>query len=122
MRPYQPRAIAIVPLVLSLAGVATHVSAQATQSRQASSSQPATGAQSAKPLVVVNLNTATAAELEALPGIGAKTAARIIDYRQKKGPFKKIEEIMNVQGIGEKSFLKLKPQITVSGNSAAPAQ
>ena len=123
MRPYLLRAVAIVPLVLCLAGVGTHVSAQATQPRTpASSSQPATGAQLAKPLVVVNLNTATAAELEALPGIGAKTAARIIDYRQKKGPFKKIEEIMNVQGIGEKSFLKLKPQITVSGNSAAPAQ
>ena len=68
-----------------------------------------------RPLALVNLNTATASELEVLPGIGAKTAARIIDYRLKKGPFKKIEELMNVQGIGEKSFLKLKPQITVAG-------
>ena len=72
-------------------------------------------AKPAKPAVVVNLNTATAAELEQLPGIGAKTAGRIVDYRQKKGPFKKIEELMNVQGIGEKSFLKLKPQITLTG-------
>jgi competence protein ComEA len=64
--------------------------------------------------VMVNLNTATAEELEQLPGVGAKTAARIVDYRQKKGPFKKPEELMNVQGIGEKSFLKLKSQITVS--------
>ena len=63
---------------------------------------------------VVNLNTASVAELEKLPGVGATTAARIIEYRQKKGPFKKIEELMNVQGIGEKSFLKLKPQLTVS--------
>jgi len=39
---------------------------------------------------------------------------RTADYRQKKGPFKKTEELMNVQGIGEKSFLKLKPQITVT--------
>ena len=69
----------------------------------------------AKPAVVVNLNTATAAELEKLPGIGAKTAARIVEYRQKKGPFKKPEELMNVQGIGEKSFLKLKSQITITG-------
>jgi comEA protein len=68
---------------------------------------------------VINLNTATVTELEALPGVGAKTAARIVDYRQKKGPFKKIEELMNVQGIGEKSFLKLKPQITVAVNGAA---
>jgi competence protein ComEA len=72
-----------------------------------------------KPVAIVNLNTATLVELEALPGVGAKTAARIIDYRQKKGPFKKIEELMNVQGIGEKSFLKLKPQLTVAGNAPA---
>jgi competence protein ComEA len=72
-----------------------------------------------KPAAIVNLNTATLVELEALPGVGAKTAARIMDYRQKRGPFKKIEELMNVQGIGEKSFLKLKPQITVAGNAPA---
>ena len=81
-----------------------------------------------RPAAVINLNTATIAELEVLPGIGAKTAARIVDYREKKGPFKKIEELMNVQGIGEKSFLKLKPQLTVSskpeqaGNSATSPQ
>jgi competence protein ComEA len=67
----------------------------------------------AKPAVAsaVNINSASAAELEALPGIGAKTAARIIEYRQKNGPFKKIEELMNVRGVGEKNFLKLKGQI-----------
>jgi competence protein ComEA len=69
--------------------------------------------------VTVNLNTATSAELETLPGVGAKVAARIIEYRQKKGPFKKIEELMNVQGVGEKSFLKLRAQLTV-GSKAEP--
>jgi competence protein ComEA len=63
---------------------------------------------------IVNLNTASASDLEGLPGIGAKTAARIIEYRQKNGPFKKIEELMNVRGVGEKNFLKLKPQLTVA--------
>jgi competence protein ComEA len=61
----------------------------------------------------VNLNTATAAQLEALPGIGARTAALIVEYRQKNGGFKKVEDLMNVRGVGEKSFLKLKPLITV---------
>jgi competence protein ComEA len=62
----------------------------------------------------INLNSATSAQLEALPGIGAKTAERIIEYRQKNGGFKKVEDLMNVRGVGEKSFLKLKPLITVS--------
>ncbi|MBM3777244.1 MAG: helix-hairpin-helix domain-containing protein [Acidimicrobiia bacterium] len=61
----------------------------------------------------INLNTASAAELETLPGVGATTAARIVEYREKSGGFKKVEELMNVRGIGEKSFLKLKAMITV---------
>jgi competence protein ComEA len=66
----------------------------------------------------VNLNTATAAELQALPGVGAATAKLIIEHRQKNGGFKKVEELMNIKGIGEKSFLKLKPMVTVSPEKA----
>jgi competence protein ComEA len=65
----------------------------------------------AKP--TINLNTATADQLESLPGIGQKTAERIIEYRTKSGGFKRIEDLMNVKGIGEKSFLKLKPLVSV---------
>ena len=68
---------------------------------------------------IVNLNTASSAQIEALPGVGASTAKRIIEYRDKNGGFKKIEELMNVKGIGEKSFLKLKPLITVGEVKAA---
>jgi competence protein ComEA len=62
----------------------------------------------------LNLNAATKADLEKLPGVGPAMAQRILDYRQKIGTFKKTEELMNVQGIGEKSFLKLKPLVTVA--------
>jgi comEA protein len=61
----------------------------------------------------VNLNTATMAQLETLPGVGRSVAERIVEYRQKNGGFKKIEELMNVKGIGEKTFLKLKPMVFV---------
>jgi competence protein ComEA len=66
----------------------------------------------------VNLNTATAAQLEKLPGIGPKMAARIVEFRQKNGPFKKTEELMNVKGLGEKLFLRLKPNLTVTAPKA----
>ena len=62
----------------------------------------------------INLNSATAADLEKLPGVGAAMAARFLEYRQKSGGFKKIEELMNIQGIGERNFLRLKPLVTVT--------
>ena len=83
------------------------------------------GGRAAKPAVtatvvsteVVNLNSATAAQIAALPGIGVKTAELVVQYRRKNGPFKKIEEVMNVRGIGEKSFLKIKDRLTVAAPS-----
>ena len=85
-------------------------------------SSPLVAQRAAKPPVsativsteVVNLNSATAAQIATLPGIGPKTADLVVQYRVKNGPFKKIEEIMNVRGVGEKSFLKIKDRLTVT--------
>jgi competence protein ComEA len=68
-------------------------------------------APAAAPKSTINLNTATVDQLASLPGVGQKTAERIVEYRIKNGGFKKIEELMNVKGIGEKSFLKIKPLV-----------
>lgn len=63
--------------------------------------------------VLVNLNTADAEELETLPGIGPATAQKIIAYRESVGAFQSTEELMQVGGIGEKTFEKLKELVTV---------
>lgn len=101
--------------VLALCCTAVPIHAQQAKAPARSAAKPMPD-----PSSPLNLNTATQAQLEALPGIGASTAARILEYRQKNGAFKKVEDLMNVQGVGEKSFLKLKPLITVSSARATP--
>ena len=76
-------------MVLSVCAL---VGSLAAQPLVAQAAQARADSRTAKPAVMVNLNTATSAELETLPGVGAKMAARIIEYRQKKGPFERIEE------------------------------
>jgi comEA protein len=61
----------------------------------------------------INLNSATAEQLESLPGIGPAIAKSIVDHRTKIGKFNRIEEIMNVKGIGEKKFQKIKDRLVV---------
>ncbi|MDD3346643.1 helix-hairpin-helix domain-containing protein [Oscillibacter sp.] len=61
----------------------------------------------------LDLNTATAEELETLPGIGPALASRIVSYRASHGPFETIEEIMEVPGIGQGKFEGLRESVTV---------
>lgn len=63
---------------------------------------------------VVDLNRATAQELESLPGIGAVLAERVIAYRQSVGRFRTVEDLREVAGIGAKKFDRLKPLVTVA--------
>jgi len=62
---------------------------------------------------LININTAAVNQLVKLPRVGEKVAQRIIDFRKKNGKFKRIQDIMKVKGIGEKTFEKLKNLITV---------
>lgn len=62
---------------------------------------------------LIDINTASIAELDTLPGIGPTTAQRIIDYRTQNGPFLNIEDIINVSGIGPASYERIKDLITV---------
>ena len=63
--------------------------------------------------VKINLNKATVAELTQLKGIGQKYAERIVEFREKNGPFTKTEDLMNAKGIGIKIWEKNKDLITV---------
>jgi competence protein ComEA len=99
--------------ILSIVVVASWLAVLPSDAGALQTKAPAQTAAKPAATSTVNINTASAGELDALPGIGAKTAALIVEYRQKNGPFKKIEDLMNVRGVGEKYFLKLKPQITV---------
>lgn len=67
----------------------------------------------------VNINTASSLELQKLPQIGPQIAQRIIDYRKENGSFKRIEDLIKVKGIGEKTFDRLKDLITVGSEAAS---
>ncbi|MFL6546666.1 MAG: ComEA family DNA-binding protein [Candidatus Udaeobacter sp.] len=74
-------------------------------SAPASDDEPAT--------TLLNINTATKEELEKLPGIGPTTAQKIIEHREKYGPFKRIEHLLIVKGISDKVFREIYGSVTV---------
>jgi competence protein ComEA len=93
---YIPRLEEVAPLPLISGG-----STSATGQASAASNQ-------------ININIASLEELDTLPGIGPAIAQRIIDFRQSDGPFTTVEQIMDVRGIGQATFEKMKDQITVA--------
>ena len=110
------RALLLTLALFTLAAPPATTAPQAAHAKTSSRS-----AKAPAPSSPINLNTATESQLASLPGIGAKAAQRILEFRQKNGAFKKIEDLMNVKGIGEKNFLKLKPYITVGAQKADAA-
>ncbi|HTO55176.1 MAG TPA: helix-hairpin-helix domain-containing protein [Myxococcota bacterium] len=68
---------------------------------------------------VVNVNSATAEELSLLPGVGPAKAAAIIRYRTEHGAFKRVEDLSQVKGIGEKQVEKLRPHVALEGKTTA---
>jgi competence protein ComEA len=59
----------------------------------------------------ININTATAAELESLPHIGKKTAQAIVEFREQNGPFRRVEQVMLIRGLSERRFVEMRPFI-----------
>lgn len=74
------------------------------------------------PTAKVDINTASVEQLSTLPGVGPKLAARIVEYRQKSGPFRKAEELMNVKGVGEKNYSRIEAWLSVGEATKAPAK
>lgn len=95
------RALIVPVLGLSLSGLASH---------------PAVAEGNvAAPHKTVNINQAASTELARLPRVGPKLADRIVAHRAQHGPFRRIEDLMEVKGVGEKFFTPLKSYLTVSG-------
>jgi competence protein ComEA len=65
----------------------------------------------------VNINTASVEQLTLLPRVGSVVAQRIVDFRDKNGRFKNLEDLMLVQGVGEKTFELIRPHITITGET-----
>jgi competence protein ComEA len=90
--------------------VAAHAQAKPAQAPSAAAPAAPSGVQG-----VINLNTASIAELTRLPGIGESRAKAIVELRTKLNGFKSLEDVMRVKGIGRKSFRKLEPMLRLSG-------
>jgi competence protein ComEA len=66
-----------------------------------------------RPAATIDINQATANDLQKLPGIGPSLAKQIVAYREKHGPFRRIEDLMAIKGIGFKKWKEIKPYVRV---------
>lgn len=88
---------------------------------------PAAAANKKPPAAPVNLNTATSEELQEVPGIGPVTAEKILQMRKAYGPFKSVDDLLAIKGIGHKRLEKMRKYLTVgrsapAGKIAAPSK
>ena len=72
------------------------------------------------PTMPLDLNTATAAQLEQLPGIGPAAAQAIVSFRTKSGPFQRVEDLLAIRGISQRKLDQLRPYVTVVAVAAKP--
>lgn len=112
--------VVVVSAGVLLGGGAAIAASQSSGASSAAVAAQAPGGSQSKP-AAVDLNTATLAQLETLPGIGPRTAARIKEYREKSGGFKKTEELMKIRGIGEKAYLRIRDLVTVGSKAPGPS-
>lgn len=90
-----------------------HVSSSTPLTSEVSSPAPLAVSPTPNPSKKININTASLSELDNIIGVGPVIAQRIIDYRTGHGPFQKIEDVINVKGIGDATFQKMKDQIAI---------
>ena len=116
-----PRGRQFSLVLLALMAASPLVAAEAPATPAKAARPPAATSPGNAPTGRVDLNLASEADLEALPKIGPATAKRIVDYRKQVGTIKTVDELVNVQGIGEKTLEILRPHVTVGTSVPAPS-
>ena len=81
-------------------------------------SAAAGGTKKHPPAQLLDLNTATAEQLEQLPAVGPTTAKSIIQFREKSGPFRRVEDLLAIRGITKQRLAKIRPYVTVASTTA----
>lgn len=100
----------------------TRLAMRATHGHKAKKARKKKAARASKALRgVVNINTATSAELQKLPGVGPGKAARVVAYRAKHGPFGRVVDLRRVKGFGRKTLARLEKHLTVRGPTTLAA-